>query len=244
VFAPTYSVRALPSLLNKGRCDGEHPPPDGVTNEELRIETASVMRELGHEFVGRTLSDHELEAVGQKVRSLLDEVRTAPPRVRELSRDRLQEFTLTIPTFDEIGQGQRFSDSIVAGAANPMGLAAQLWRDGDVACMQVTLGKAFEGAPGRAHGGVVAALLDEVMGLMNMIHGAMAYTAQLDISYLAPTPVGEPIIARAWLARQDGRKQFVEATLHADQLLVARAKALFISIDRSTFLEEILAAED
>ena len=215
-----------------------------MTNEELRIGAASLMRQLGHEFVARTLSDDELEALSRNVRTLLDDIRTAPPRLRELSRDRLEEFTLTIPTFDEIGERQLFSDSIVAGAANPMGLAAQLWRDGDVACMRVTLGTAFEGAPGRAHGGVVAALLDEVMGLMNVIHGAMAFTAQLDITYVAPTPVGEPIIARAWLARRDNRKQFVEATLHADDVLVASANALFISIDRSVFLEQILSSED
>jgi len=230
--------------LSKGRSYDDHQPPDGVTNEELRIGAASLMRQLGHEFVARTLSDDELEALSRNVRTLLDDIRTAPPRLRELSRDRLEEFTLTIPTFDEIGERQLFSDSIVAGAANPMGLAAQLWRDGDVACMRVTLGKAFEGAPGRAHGGVVAALLDEVMGLMNVIHGAMAFTAQLDITYVAPTPVGEPIIARAWLARRDNRKQFVEATLHADDVLVASANALFISIDRSVFLEQILSSED
>jgi len=215
-----------------------------VTNEELRIAAASLMREVGHEFVGHALSDEQLDELSQKLQLLLASVRDAPPRVRELSRDRLEEFTLTIPTFEEIGERQLFSDSIVAGAANPMGLAAVLWRDGDVACMQVTLGKAFEGAPGRAHGGVIAALLDEVMGLMNVIHGAMAFTAQLDITYLAPTPVGEPLIARAWLARHDNRKQFVEATLHADDLMVASAKALFISIDRATFLESILIPED
>jgi acyl-coenzyme A thioesterase PaaI-like protein len=82
------------------------------------------------------------------------------------------------------------------------------------------------------------------MGLMNVIHGAMAYTAQLDITYIAPTPVGEPIVARAWLAEQDNRKQYVEATLHANQQLVARAKALFISIDRAALLEQILATEE
>jgi len=202
------------------------------------------MRELGHEFVGRALSDDQLNALSKELRPLIARVREAPPRVRELSRDRLEEFTLTIPTFDEIGEHQLFSDSIVAGAANPMGLGAQLWRDGDAACMGVTLGQAFEGAPGRAHGGVVAALLDEVMGLMNMIHGTMAFTAQLDITYLAPTPVGEPIIARAWLARQDNRKQFVEATLHANDRMVASAQALFISIDRATFLEQILTPEN
>jgi acyl-coenzyme A thioesterase PaaI-like protein len=215
-----------------------------VTNEELRIEAASLMRQLGHEFVGRTLSDHELEVLSNGVRGLLDDVGTAPPRVRELSRDRLEEFTLTIPTFDEIGERQLFSDSVVSGGANPMGLAAQLWRDGDVACMRVTLGKAFEGAPGRAHGGVVAALLDEVMGLMNVIHGAMAFTARLDINYVAPTPVGEPLLARAWLARHDSRKRFVEATLHADDVLIASAEALFITVDRAAFHGQTLAAGD
>lgn len=214
-----------------------------MTNEELRIVAASLVRELGHEFVARTLSDDQLNALSTGLGPLLEHVRDAPVRVRELSRDRMEDFTLTIPSYEERGERQLFSDSIVAGAANPLGLAAQLWRDGDVACMRVTLGRAFEGAPGRAHGGVVAALMDEVMGLMNVIHGAMAFTAQLDITYLAPTPIGTPIIARAWLARQDKRKQFVEATLHADDLMVASANALFISIDRATFLEQLLAPE-
>ncbi|MGD0853708.1 MAG: PaaI family thioesterase [Acidimicrobiales bacterium] len=215
-----------------------------MTNDELRIVAASLMRELGHEFVGRSLSDDQLNAVAADVEALLDRMRDAPLRVREFTRAQMEEFTLSIPTYDELGEHQIFSDSVVAGGANPMGLAAELWREGDVACMRVTLGRAFEGAPGRAHGGVVAALLDEVMGLMNVIHGAMAFTAQLDITYVAPTPVGEPIVARAWLARQDDRKQFVEATLHADELLVATAKALFISIDRATFLEQLLASEE
>jgi acyl-coenzyme A thioesterase PaaI-like protein len=215
-----------------------------VTNEDQRIAAASQLRELGHEFVGRELSDDQLDRLSADVRDLIDRVRDAAPRVREFSRDRLDDFTLTIPTFDEIGERQLFSDSFVAGGANPMGLAAQLWRDGDVACMRVTLGKAFEGAPGRAHGGVVAALLDEVMGLMNVIHGAMAFTAQLDITYLAPTPVGEPIVARAWLTRRDDRKRYVEATLNAGDVKVASATALFIAIDRATFLEQLLITED
>lgn len=215
-----------------------------MTGEEPRIVAASLVRELGHEFVARDLNDDQLDALGGDLRQLLDRVREAAPRVRGLSRDSLEEFTLTIPAFDQIGQRQIFSDSVVGGAANPMGLGAQLWRDGDVACLRVTLGKAFEGAPRRAHGGVVAALLDEVMGLTNIIHGSMSFTAQLDITYHAPTPVGEPIVARAWLTRREDRKHFVEATLHADDLLVASATALFIAMDRATFLEAMLIDEE
>lgn len=201
---------------------------------------ASLMRELGHAFVGHALSDDQLDALSEQLRALHLEFGDAPIRIREFSRS---EVPITIPNVEEIGIRQLFADSFVSGSANPMGLAAQLWRDGDVACMQVTLGNAFEGAPGRAHGGVVAALLDEVMGVTNMLHGAMALTARLDIAYHAPTPVGQPIIARAWLERKDERKHFVEATLHADELLVASSKALFITIDRATFLEQQLAKD-
>jgi acyl-coenzyme A thioesterase PaaI-like protein len=214
-----------------------------VTNEDRRIIAASLMRELGHAFVGHTLSDEQLDALSERVRGALREVDDAPIRVREFSPDRLEELSLTIPGVDEMGTRQLFADSFVSGSANPMGLAAQLWRDGDVACMRVTLGKAFEGAPGRAHGGVVAALLDEVMGVMNVIHGAMAFTARLDITYHAPTPLDRPIIARSWLERKDDRKHFVAATLHAHELLVASSSALFITIDRSTFLERLLVED-
>jgi acyl-coenzyme A thioesterase PaaI-like protein len=214
-----------------------------VTNEERRIVAASLLRELGHEFVGRALSDDQLDALAEELRDRLEHVRDTPARVRELTRDRLTEFRLNIPTKDAVGQRQLFSDSVVTGSTNPMGLAAHLWRDGDDACVSVTLGKAFEGAPGRAHGGVVAALLDEVMGATNMIDGAMAFTAQLDITYHAPTPIDEEIVARAWLARRDDRKRFVEATLHASDVMVASAKALFISIDRSAFLEALLTED-
>jgi acyl-coenzyme A thioesterase PaaI-like protein len=215
-----------------------------VTNEEQRIVAASLMREFGHEFVGRVLDEAQLERLSSDLRALLDEVREAPARVRELSRERFEEFAVPIPTNDGAGERQLFTDSIVTGVANPMGINAQLWRDGDGACMQVTLGKAFEGAPGRAHGGVVAAMLDEVMGSVNAMHGEFAYTAQLDITYHAPTPVGEPILARAWLARQDDRKRYVEATMFADDLQIASAKGLFITIDRSVFLEQLLTPED
>jgi uncharacterized protein (TIGR00369 family) len=202
---------------------------------------AGLMRELGHEFVARDLSDDQLAALIAALRIELADAREAAPRTRAFSLD---EVCITVPTFEEIGERQVFADSVVSGSANPMGFAAQFWREDDVACMRVTFGKAFEGAPGRAHGGVVAALLDEVMGLMNAIYGAMAVTAQLDITYHAPTPIEQPVEARARLTRSDDRKRFVEATLHADDVLVASAKALFITLDRSTFIEQLLAGED
>ena len=136
-----------------------------------------------------------------------------------------------MPNVDEISAHQVMSDSVVSGGCNPMGLGATLFRDGDEAVMRVTLGRAFEGAPGRAHGGMVAALIDETMGLAVAMDHGLAFTAQLDITYVAPTPILEVLEARATVVRHDGRKRHVDATVSAGSTVVARASALFIEVD-------------
>ncbi len=214
-----------------------------MTNDERRIAAASKVRELGHALVGTTLTDEQLNELTTHLETLITDVAIGEPRVRSFSRDHMDDFMFTLPTEEQSGTQQLFGDSFVAGWANPMGLAARLWRENEMAVMKVTLGNAFEGAPGRAHGGVVAALLDEVMGFMNVLHGDIALTAELAITYHAPTPVGESIIARAWLDRSDGRKRYVVGQLHADGVLIASAKGLFIAIDRASLIEQLTTLE-
>ena len=83
-----------------------------------------------------------------------------------------------------------FPDGLVSGKANPMGIGAHSCQEGDEAVLRVTLGAAFEGAPGRAHGGVVATLIDETMGMVLGIIATPAFTGRLTVNYRAPTPVG------------------------------------------------------
>ncbi len=201
-----------------------------MTSDERRLEAAALLRELGHDFVSHTFSDDQIDELIAQLSAALTIVRNGEPRVRVLSSDR-SGFASAIPEGRPLEKTQLFLDSVVSGGANPMGLNADVWREGEVAVMEVTLGRAFEGAPGRAHGGVVAALLDETMGMVHFINEAFAYTGQLDIKYIAPTPIGEPITARAWLARRDGRKLYIDATLHAGDVALASAKALFITVN-------------
>jgi acyl-coenzyme A thioesterase PaaI-like protein len=214
-----------------------------VAGEERRARAASLAREFGHEFVARDLNDEQLDEVTARLTELVDLVRDAPPRQRVMTSEGLANFKMAIPRENEVVKHQLFSDSVVSGAANPMGLGGYLWREGDTAVMEVTLGKAFEGAPGQAHGGIVAALLDETMGLVNAINEVLAFTAQLDITFLEPTPVNEPITARARLARSDNRKHFIEAELLAGSRVVATASALFIAVDPSKFLRHMTVQE-
>ncbi|MFZ1062514.1 MAG: PaaI family thioesterase [Acidimicrobiales bacterium] len=207
------------------------------------MRAATLLRELGHDFVAHDLDDEQLDEITAHLEELQRLVAHGVVRTRVVPSGALSSFKMAVPNEDSMAKHQLFSDSIVSGASNPMGLGAYLWREGDVSCMRVTLGKAFEGVPGRAHGGIVAALVDETMGLVLAIYDVLAYTVRLDISYLAPTPINEPVVARAWLEKRDGRKLFVAATVQAGDVDVASATGLFIAVHPQKFLEHLAVAD-
>ena len=116
-----------------------------------------------------------------------------------------------------------------------MGIGVHVVRDGDTAVATTTLGPAFEGAPGRAHGGVVGAILDETMGYVLPIIGEMAYTANLSIDYIAPAPLGVEVTFTARLRDRADRKLWIEAVGESADGVFVRAEALFLTVDLSRF---------
>ena len=126
-----------------------------------------------------------------------------------------------------------FDECFVSGAQNPMGIAIEVRREGDEAVADVNLGPAFEGAPGRSHGGIVAAIFDDVTGYLLTLLRQPAFTGELTIRYLAATPIDQPLEFRARVLHRDGRKIHTEAEAYANGDIVAKAEALFITIDAS-----------
>jgi acyl-coenzyme A thioesterase PaaI-like protein len=118
-----------------------------------------------------------------------------------------------------------------------MGAAADVERDGEEAVLRTTLGAAFEGAPGRAHGGIVAALFDEVMGFVLSVHATTAYTGNLTVTYRAPTPIGVELELRSRLRSRHGRKLRIVAEARHGETLVAEADGLFIAVDPARFAQ-------
>ena len=130
-----------------------------------------------------------------------------------------------------------YPDCVVSGPANPMGIAITCRRDGDDALATVQFGPAFEGAPGRAHGGIVAAVFDDVMGFVLSMVQTPAFTGRLTVSYLAPTPLGTELEFRARLRERDGRKLWIDGEAVADGKRFAEAEGLFISVPPERFSE-------
>lgn len=96
----------------------------------------------------------------------------------------------------------------------------------------VRLDAFYEGPPGHIHGGIVATLLDEAMSKLNRPFGVLAMTRHMEIDYLRPAPLNQPLVLVGRHLRRDGRKLFHQAELKsANGEVLARAKGLFIVLD-------------
>jgi acyl-coenzyme A thioesterase PaaI-like protein len=188
---------------------------------------------LGHAVVAHEISDDLFATMTSTFEDFLGQVEATPPRQvppLDMSRD----LFAVAPPQGRAG-GSYFPDCIMTGPANPMGVAAETLRDGDDAVVRATLGPAFEGAPGRSHGGVVAALFDEVMGFVLSIACTPAFTGRLSVTYRAPVPLGVPLEFRARLTRRDGRKLLIGGDARHHDVVLAQAEALFIAVDPDRF---------
>jgi acyl-coenzyme A thioesterase PaaI-like protein len=198
-----------------------------------RLASAAAMRRLGHAIVRHDVGDAAFHQLTTTVEELLAAVESAPPRSRPVAN--IERDLFLVSPAEGQARGNRFADCIVTGAANPMGVAAQMRREGDDAVLHCTLGDAFEGAPGRAHGGMVAALFDETMGFVLSIACTPAFTGRLTVTYRQPVPLGLPLEFRARLTSRDGRKLLIAAEAHHDGVLLAEAEALFVAVDPDHF---------
>ena len=94
---------------------------------------------------------------------------------------------------------------------------------------QCSLTEAHSGPPAKAHGGVVATLLDEVLGVAAYVAGATGLTAGINIRYRAATPLGEPLVIAARYTESDGRKHFATGEISVGNMVTASAEAIFVS---------------
>lgn len=186
--------------------------------------------------------------VGDAVREMIERLvdNRAPDASFEAMALQLETMAQTLREFEHGRRYDRFAEASTAGAGPPRGHAEYsplIGRANPIAPLmtftmdpprinaEVTFGSAYEGPPGSVHGGLVAAAFDEVMGAAQALTGNPGMTGSLTIDYRAPTPLHSPLIITAWADRIEGRKIYVEATLHAGETLCAEGHGLFISVD-------------
>jgi acyl-coenzyme A thioesterase PaaI-like protein len=212
---------------------------------DARIRMATALQRLGHALVGHRLHPELAVHIAETAARLADEVAACAPRDRtaEIARNPRFASLLEGAEREPIGlDGEPmdlFRDSIVSGRTNPMGIGLEVRRAGDEVIATTTLGPAFEGAPGRAHGGVVAAIIDETMGYVLPIVGELAYTANINIDYVAPAPLHRKLRISARLRDRADRKLWIEAHGASEAGTFVRAEALFLAVDLEKFANDV-----
>jgi len=93
-----------------------------------------------------------------------------------------------------------------------------------------------QGAPGLAHGGLLAAAMDETLGYLLWLLGTPAVTARLEVDYRLPVPVGTELLLAAECLGVRGRKVWSRGTATLPNGRVAvRAEALFLAVGLEHF---------
>jgi len=198
-----------------------------MATEEARTAAAAALRDLNHSFASGDPEDDVLASIEDTAKALVGRLDGAPRRDRlALMRNR--------PDGSVLG-GRGFEDRAVAGLSNPTSIDLEVRYDNDEVVARVVLRRAFEGAPGRAHGGIVAAAFDDVTGFVIGMLQEPAFTGELTVRYLAPVPVDEPLEMRARLDGRERRKLFISGEARAGDSIVATCHAIYITVDPSMF---------
>lgn len=117
-------------------------------------------------------------------------------------------------------------------AGNPLAPPLRVIREaGGEYVAEFTLSPAYEGPPGRVHGGVVAGVLDHASGFALRSEGIIALSVSLEISLDDATPYGEALTVTARAGEREGRKIWVNASLAAaGGRVIASCRALMIEL--------------
>ncbi|MFH1633472.1 MAG: PaaI family thioesterase [Chloroflexota bacterium] len=124
----------------------------------------------------------------------------------------------------------------VCGLENPVGLKLAFYETapGEVTVNYIVPDH-FQGYPDVVHGGIVASLVDEVLGRVHIgcdpENARFMYTARLSIQYRKPVPVGKPIkiVGHAVKTKRHTATSTAEIYGPDDELLV-EAEALLVDV--------------
>ncbi|HWC83606.1 MAG TPA: hotdog fold domain-containing protein [Pseudonocardiaceae bacterium] len=97
---------------------------------------------------------------------------------------------------------------------------------------------AHQGAPGLAHGGLLAAAFDEALGALGALLRVPAVTGKLETDFRKPVPVGSTLHIAAKVDGISGRKIYNSAVGRLDAPdgpVAVQARALFVTVGMEHF---------
>ena len=146
----------------------------------------------------------------------------------------MQEDSRSLPLNDETDYGLCF----VCGPRNECGMGVRFERDGGTVTARYTASAKHQGFPGYLHGGVISALLDEVMSRVSVLESRWTMTARMEVRFRRPVRTGQVVTAVGEKVRERGG--FVEARGRVelpDGTVAAEAVGVFAPVPNTTLAE-------
>lgn len=167
--------------------------PELARRRAAVAELGRSVRRLVDAVVATEAEVEMLELVAEDVQALAVDLagRSREPRVRA--------------SVDDISAGV-WMYSPVSGEGNPLSPPVTMSTAGGETEGRCILGRAFEGPPLYAHGGVSALLLDHVLSTAAWANGEPGMTTELTLRYRRPVPLATPLLVRGVVAEVTGRR--------------------------------------
>jgi acyl-coenzyme A thioesterase PaaI-like protein len=126
-----------------------------------------------------------------------------------------------------VGASLRF----VSGEPTGNRYRVRYYRDADQRLRaRVWFGPETEGPPGHAHGGSMAAVLDEVLGLAAWAAGYPIVVGNLNVSFRQLLPLQQVVTVESSIVSAEGRKVLVRGRICSGETVYAEAECLCITI--------------
>ena len=116
----------------------------------------------------------------------------------------------------------------LGGWSNPLSPQLNMWLQDSQAFGTVRCGYAYEGPPGYIHGGFIAAIFDQFLGMAQLVGKNPGMTGTLTVRYHRPTPLNTDLDLTARVHENVGRKTLVNGEMHAAGVLTASCECLFV----------------
>ena len=125
------------------------------------------------------------------------------------------------------------------GPRNPYGLKLHFERDGDRIVSRFTALEEYQGFPGYLHGGIITALLDEVMSRVSIVNqNRWSMTAGIDVHFRKPVFIGQEVTAVAEHLETNRRVVTAQAELVLpDGTVAAKATGRFFLVPEERLAE-------
>lgn len=137
------------------------------------------------------------------------------------------------PALDQewLNDHSEYQLNFVHGLRNTTGLHLQYHLAGERVVTTWVASSDHAGFPGFVHGGLIAAVLDDVMGRCSVLHRRWVVTGRMETRFREAAPLDTPLRVEGWITRLTRRHMLAESAMSLeDGRVVAEASGTYLPV--------------